>query len=299
MTLPQTRQLPVDHSALVLGEDTGVLLGTSGGWPVADVISASAKPGHPIDKHLGALNYEPITMLCGAGMPPAVYAWIKEALAGSPAPRNGAVVSLEPLGGVRSQLDFLGARLTAIGFPALDRAAHDHAGITLTAVPEQTRFHRRPDTPLPDLSPPAPWARNAFRLSLSDMEEACAQITTVGPLVLKRAVTKITVGGTRTATPTLAFSVPNLVLTLPEEAAEPFYDWFDDFALHGNNGPEQEKAGTLAYLGSDPERPLFALSFSGLGIFRLTVEPAAAARYIRAELYCQGITFDVPAPLPT
>ena len=84
-----------------------------------------------------------------------------------------------------------------------------------------------------------------------------------------------------------------MAVTVPDTRAQSFYDWSDDFIVQGNNGDDKERGGTLDYLDSRG-RPLFTLTFSHLGVFKVApVNSDAAFKYrtIKGEMYVERIQF--------
>lgn len=67
----------------------------------------------------------------------------------------------------------------------------------------------------------------------------------------------------------------------------------------GNSTEDREKGGILEFLSSDNKTVLFSLTFSNLGIFRLTRAPqdsAQSIRRVKAEMYVERIAFAAPQP---
>jgi len=65
--------------------------------------------------------------------------------------------------------------------------------------------------------------------------------------------------------------------------------------IDGNCGEDQEKGGTLEYLAPDQQTVLFTLTFSNLGIFKITPDKMEAGaegiRRAKVEMYCENITY--------
>lgn len=84
-------------------------------------------------------------------------------------------------------------------------------------------------------------------------------------------------------------------VTLPEANAEAFYNWHESFVIKGNNGPDEERSGTLEFVTPDLKEVLFTLELKNLGIFRLTPEKVEAGseniRRVKAEMYCHEVAF--------
>ena len=92
---------------------------------------------------------------------------------------------------------------------------------------------------------------------------------------------------------------PNLVLTVPESAAQPWIGSADDFIIQGNNGQGKERSGTLDFLAQNVATVLGTLTFSNLGIFKCSPEKSEASsdaiRRVKVELYCEEMRFVMPA----
>jgi len=87
----------------------------------------------------------------------------------------------------------------------------------------------------------------------------------------------------------------NLVITLSEAYADPFFKWHESFVVNGKNELDHEKTGRLQYLSPDLKSVLITVDFTGLGIFKLTPEKVEAGseniRRVKAEMYCEDIKF--------
>ena len=119
----------------------------------------------------------------------------------------------------------------------------------------------------------------------------------VEALTVKQKVTDNAVGEIRdyekVAT---SVEIPNLVITLSESHAEEFYKWHEDFVIAGNNDQSLERGGHLEYLSSNLKEVLFTLTFSQLGIFKISPDKVEAGgepvRRVKVEMYCEDIKFD-------
>jgi hypothetical protein len=109
----------------------------------------------------------------------------------------------------------------------------------------------------------------------------------VEPLTIRQKLAEHPVGELRDyqAVPaSMEFS--NLVITLPEPSAGPFYQWFDDFVLKGNAGDDRERPGFLELLSSDMRTVLLRVNFIHLGIFSFA--PLSVDRRGRTPRKCQS-----------
>jgi hypothetical protein len=86
---------------------------------------------------------------------------------------------------------------------------------------------------------------------------------------------------------------------LAEANAGPFYQWFDDFVVKGNNSDDKERPGFLDLLAPDLKTILLRINFSHLGICGFAPEKAQAAadkiRQVKVEMYCEQMTLDAKA----
>ncbi len=282
------------------GISAGFSRGIDGGAITADVIDEPVGPDGVARKHIGGVKYEDITVQAGFGMSKGIYDWIKASLDRA-APRHTLTAqTLDAKLNVASERHFFDALISEVVIPACDGSAKDPAYMTVTFAPESTR-----DTPPSGKSPGAPpkdrqktWLPSNFKLTIGDLP--CSRVNKIEALVIKQGVASTAIGETRDyeKEPTKV-EVPNLVITLPESVAKPFYDWHEDFVINGNNGPEAEKQGLLTLLSLDRKQELATISFTNLGIFKLTPEKVEShsdnIRRVKAEMYCEEIKFDYKA----
>jgi len=140
------------------------------------------------------------------------------------------------------------------------------------------------------------WLPSNFRLRIDGLEAACKAVNKIEALTIKQKVVEDPIGEHRDYQKLPAsIEYPNLVITCSEAQADDLYKWHEDFVIGGNNGQDKEKGGTLEYLSANTKDTLFTLTFSGLGIFKLTPEKVEAGsenvRRVKAEMYCEQITF--------
>lgn len=88
-----------------------------------------------------------------------------------------------------------------------------------------------------------------------------------------------------------AVEFPNLVVTLLESAA--WTSFFQDFVINGNHADSSELAGKIEILTADRAKVLAEIGLGHVGI--VSLEPVHAypstAKTVRAELYCEQMTF--------
>jgi phage tail-like protein len=282
----------------------------AGGNATADVVTEKMGPDQVARKHIGNVKYEEISLTFGTGMSTELSNWIKNSFDHKYSRKDGAVIAADYKYQEVARLAFTQARLSEVGFPALDAASKDAAKMSIKLAPEQTR--RLPATgkqlPVPNRRDQNQWLPANFRLKIDGLAEATARVNRIDAIVIKQKLMPSPTGEVRQAEQeATSVEIPNLVIGWDGAVADnplfqagtqvktnPIYDWHESFVLNGNNGSDKEKGGTLEYLDLDG-KPLFTLTFAHLGIFRLAPDKAEAGsegiRRVKAELYIEEIRF--------
>jgi hypothetical protein len=291
------RSFAAGRFALELDGATAFIQSVEGGDAHAGVVEETLGPDACFaSKHLAVLEYEEIAITCGTGMTAGFYAWLQSSLGCQTVRKDGAIVGTDFRFAERSRRTFTQALITEIGMPALDAADKDAAQMTVKLAPEVTRRVKgsgQTVVPCGGAKIQKRWLASNFRLTIDGLD--CTKVSKVESLTIKQKVTENPVGEQRDpGSERRRIEFPNLVVTLPESAAQSFFDWHEEFVIEGNNGSEAEKNGKLEYLAPNLADVLFTLEFHNLGIFRLaseTVEAGDQIPRVRAEMYCQQMTF--------
>src|SRR5262249_6405184 len=140
------------------------------------------------------------------------------------------------------------------------------------------------------------WLPCNYRLRIDKLEEACKRVSKIEPLVVKQKVTTNALGEMRvTGIEPTGVDLPNLVITLPEADAEPFWDWEKSFIIQGNCEESDHKTGTLEFLTPDLKDVLFTITMTGIGIFKMTADKLEAGneniRKVKVEMYVEDYQF--------
>ena len=218
----------------------------------------------------------------GISMAQPVKDWIDASLAMNYMRKNGELKAADFKRQVRHIREFRDALLTEITFPACDGAAKDAAFLTLKLSPGEVRDLDGDGSMLdaPVAAEEETLNRSDFRFTIEGLETACAKVSKVNALTIKQTTARDKIGAT------------NLEITLPEEHAEPFLRWHEDFVINGNNEEEKHKSGSLEYLNQTRQKELLTLTFSGLGIYKVAAatnnEDKIAS--VTVEMYCENIT---------
>jgi phage tail-like protein len=282
------------------GSFAGWVSSIEGGHATSDVVVEKVGADLIQYKHLAGVKYEDISVSCGTSMSKAFYTWIQASLDRKHTRHNGAVISADYDQKEVGRMDFFNALITEVGFPALDAASKDAAKMTIKFAPEKTtnklatggsvkgelgKGHQKK------------WLPANFRLKIDGLDKACSRVNKIEALTIKQKVVEHAIGDQRDYEKEPAsIEYPNLVITCAESHADDLVKWHEDFVVKGNNGQDKEKGGTLEYLTPDLSTVLFTLTFSGLGIFKLTPDKFESGseniKRMKAEMYCEQITFN-------
>jgi phage tail-like protein len=281
------------------GSFAGWISSIEGGHATSDVVVEKLGADMIQHKHLAGVKYEDISVSCGTSMSKAFYTWIQASLDRKHTRNHGAIITADYNQKEVGRLNFFEALITEVGFPALDAASKDAAKMTVKIAPETTRTVAKVGN---DVQAPVgkgeqkKWLPSNFRLKIDNLEKACPKVNKIEALTIKQKVVEDPCGEQRDFQKVPAsIEYPNLVITCAESHADELYAWHEDFVINGNNSQDKEKGGTLEYLSANLKDVLFTLTFSGLGIFKLTPEKVEAGsesvRRVKAEMYCEQITF--------
>lgn len=271
----------------------GFLQEAEGGYGVGQVVRGNESAAK---KHLAGVAYDDLVVKCGAGMSKNFYTLLGGFPTGQHFSNDLSLLKLDAADKVVQQLDLIQCFIKELNIPALDASSKDAGSLTVRFQPTAIR-RGTPPNPAPAL-PPATikkWVSSNFRVSIDGLDAACARVNKIDSVSVK---IKIMTGASEVRNQNNIFSTPefsNLALTLPETHADPFYQWYEDFVLKGNNGEAKEKNGKIELLSPNMTEVLFTLNFNHLGIFRYAPEiiekNTDAIRRVRVEMYCQSMTF--------
>jgi len=283
----------------------GWVANAEGGHATSDVVVEKIGVDHLSKKHLAGVKYEEISLGCGTGMSKGFYEWIKTAFDHNYARKNGALITADYNYNELTRLTFTNALPTEIGFPALDAGSKDAAKMSIKIKPEYTRVTSTGGKSLAGAFPinaatQKKWLPANFRLNIDGLPQGSSRVNKIDAIVVKQKVIENTIGqGRDYEQEPASVEIPNLVVTLAESHSQEFSAWHESFVIKGQNGQDAEKGGTLDFLTPDLQTVLFTLTFSNLGIFKLTPEKVEAGseqiRRLKAEMYCEDIKFDYKA----
>jgi hypothetical protein len=270
------------------GKTAGPLRSVEGGAPFAEVVSDPLADGIT-PKHVGPVEYAPVTVTFGAGMSKTLYGWMADFLGRKASLKSGAISFGDFRSNEKWRLVFDKARITELRFPALVGGSKDAAFFTLTIQPETTRTDfDSVGTAIPNFAPKTrkEWRTTDFILKIDGLEDASTKASAIDEIVIKQAVTKTDRGFSPEV-----LVIPDLTFTIPEVKARAFYDYFETFVLKNNN---DERNGKLEFLDRSLQRDLFVLDFLHLGIFKIqnvrVVNEAQVVAKVNVSFYCEAMT---------
>ena len=283
------------YSLELAGVNEGFVHSFEGGSAVGDVVVDKVGPDHIAHKHIAGVKYEDITVTVGTGMGKGLYEFVKAAFDLKHDRYDMVVKRTDFNQNVTWEMDVYHALVTGVGIPELNAASKNVGRLTITFSAEYTRVKAGSGKLSQSVgNKPKQWITSNFRLTIPGLD--CTRVSKIGALSLTWQVATDGVGEQHDYLKAPdGVNVPNLVVTLGEQSAQTFVDWQKTFLIDGNNGPAQEKEGTLEILGPDLKEVLFTLKFRGLGIFRLAADKYEAGteqlRTVTAEMYCEGMQF--------
>ena len=289
------RRTTIKYGVELDGTFAGWVQSAEGGGAVGDVVTEKQGPDGISKKHLAGVKYEDITVNCGTGMSKAFYQWIQDTLGLKGARKNGAIIESDFNARERSRMEFTNALISEVGLPALDASSRATAKMTLKITPEFTRLKAGSGGQIKfESSFQVKWRTSDFKLKIDGLDDATSRALKIEAITIKQKVVENPIGENRDpAQQPAGLDFSDLAVSVADSHAKSFYDWHQDFVIQGNNGDDQERSGTLDYLDSRL-RPLFTLTFSHLGIYRLDKQSPVARDQIltvKGEMYVERIGF--------
>lgn len=291
------------NAALELeGQFAGFLAAVEGGNAFADIITEAAGPDMIQRKRPGPVRFEDILMDVQIdSVEKLLTNWLTETLTKIGAPRNGAIVHMDLNSNIVRRLDFTGALITEITLPEADaKDGKAPATMTLRLTPQSTRLAGGKGKLTAPLGAKTKRILSSnFRFNVQGLEKACARITSVEPIVVKRALGGQQTGQEKFRQPSAVQTLDcsKVSLTLPEVDAGPFYAWFDETVLRGTAGGE--RAGLFEWLDQTMRNVVASAQFGGLGIVRYAPEPIRAGGtekllgMVKVEMYCETVVLNL------
>jgi hypothetical protein len=273
--MPSTRAFTTIRQVLELDGATTALHSVAGGAVRGEVVRTPSDGGRA-GKRIGAVRYEPFTIGVALPLVTGLGDWVASFFVGGAVAKSGSVSSIDGQGATVFARRFTGALITEITIPALDGASKDSARLAVTIAPGHLENRSGDAAKLPAApSPQKTWLASNFRLELKGVPTK--RVDRIEPLSVR-------------TTEAAGTDVGDLRVRFAAVDVAPWLDWFHEFVVGGDNGPDRERSGTLELLSSTGA-VLATIDLEGVGIFSLTPaeqDPGtdAPARW-RAEMYVQ------------
>lgn len=295
----EQRSYSAAHFVLTLDGkgDGGLLRSVEGGAIRGEVIAEPAGTGL-IKKHVAGVKYEDFSMSMGFDGDKGLLDWVSDTVDGKIQRKNGAITQADFDYRERSRREFQDALLTEVTMPACDASSKDPAYMTVKIAPEVIRSKKGDGSKRKiDARKQKQWLPCNFRLSIPGVD--CTGVKKVEAFTIKQTVARDDIGDARDYVKTPGrIEYPNLRFIVPENSANDFVAWHEDFVINGNNEEDKEKTMTLSYLSADGKVELAKATMYNAGIYRIEWKAEAsraAASSVVIDLYVERMEIDFMA----
>lgn len=279
------------------GQLAGYVKSFEGGIAHGDVVEVVLGNQSGVKKHIGPPKYDEFQIQVGSTSG-ALFEWVTGILDGRSVAKNGAVLTLDHNYTEQRRINFNGAYPTELTIPALEAGARDAGHLAVKFQPERTQMPvAKPGAPRPGgpSRQEKPWLRGNFQLKIAGLEQACAYVTRIDALTVRQPIATATTGQERYRESTPGkVEYSNLVIYLAENRADPFFKWFEEFVVRGNNGEANERTGSLEFVDATGRGVQLRFNFFNIGIAGCRLEgrsaAADAAPLVRIEMYFERMS---------
>jgi hypothetical protein len=283
------------------GQAWGGVQSLDGCRPKGTVVATQTSQGG-VEKHLAALTNETCVVSIRLTNQTGILQWIKAMLDGAPQRRNLMISQGNPSTGKKlMEVEVQDALLTQVKFPALNAGSTQTPDAELTFMPEQverTTYSGTSGAPsMPNVPSIKQFNAAGFSFTLPSVPNS-HRTNSVDSVVVTQKTTQHSEETFGYATEAAGLETGDLVITLPPQYSTEFGDWFEDFVIDGDNGPNREKTATLTFKDSTAST-LFTLEFDGVGVFDTWDVDSAGETHTslmkRAyAMYVEGVTLILP-----
>jgi hypothetical protein len=282
---------------LTLDGQSALLHDVDGGNVKASVVTVDMGTQQPLRKQISTLNYEPFTIAVDLAMGKPLAEWINATLDLSPTRKSGTVVSATVDYRAKSYRHFRNALIEEITIPSMNASSRQPAFFTIKFKPEEITYAKGNNAIQNVVSVrQKTWLCSNFRLRIGDLP--CSRVSKVDSFTIRQSVSAQALGNVHDGgSDRTTVEFPNLKVTFSAVDLDPWHDWFTDFVILGNNGPEKAVRGALEFLAPSVTDVLGAVELSQVGIFALYPEKstagADAVAHFAAELYVEKMTMNI------
>jgi hypothetical protein len=278
------------------GVNCGYVKSMEGGVISAEVINEPAGPSYYVKKHIGQPKYEEITVQVGFSMTKTLYEWIAQSWQMNYQRKDGSMIVLDRNLQPQSERQFTQALITETTIPAMDISGKEPAYMTVKFAPETIRVNK------PGAKPAGEFGKNEqkiflpcnFKFEIAGLD--CSKVMRIESFTVKQTTVTDDIGEARDYMKEPGkLEFPNLKITIPESAAQPFLDWHNKFVIEGNNDEANEKGGKLTLLSPNRSMELAVIEFFNLGVFCIRPDKSEASadapKRLTVEMYVERMTF--------
>jgi hypothetical protein len=269
----------IDPYALTLeGRSAGPVHSVSGGYLVPEVPTDPGLATSRATTVQESLSYTDIQIEVGMGMSDDFDGWL-EGFGAKDAYRSGKFAQTD-YNFENTALEFRGAHISEITFPALDVSRTDPAYLRVGLAAEEVRGV---DAPRLAASAPPPrqkkWLASNFTFELDGLP--CDRVAKIDSFTVKQGVKPGSV------------EISNLVVTLPAGDARAWMDWFQRSVTEGGSSAANALDGRITLLAPDHETVLGQVDLLQVGVVSLSMpEPEAnedGSAFVEAELSVEQV----------
>jgi len=263
----------------------GFVSGIDGAHFKSDAVVYQQGSDFHVTKYAGRAKYDDITINVGAAMSPPFWKWVASSLDGKPQRRNGALVGYDFDFCERSRRSFFSGLIAEIGFPALDAASKNSAGLTIKITPEHVEFkkgdgHKLSGSQAQDqMTKQKRWLTSNFRFSLDRFKGGDAMKSVkVEAFTVKQNVIDNPVGTEKYSRKEVGrLELPQIVVTFPEAQMEDWMKWWDESVAKGNR-KDQYTTGVITYYASDMSTELMRIELAGVSLLSVELDKYEAQK---------------------
>ncbi|HET9069737.1 MAG TPA: hypothetical protein VFN28_13915 [Amaricoccus sp.] len=224
-------------------------------------------------KHVAGVHWTPGAATFGGGMGEGMRGWIAETLDRGTATRAGRVAVGPPGGAPGFSAAFSGARLTAVSFPALDRASKEPALVSVEFAARQVRWGEGGAA----VEPPAKakeWLRSSFRLEVGSLP--CDRVVRIDAFTWTCAA-----DGTVT--------VPDVRLVISRADLAPWEAAARSWFLDRDFRDKHEMSGRITFLAPDNGAALATVELGNVGLKKFSHDEVDPSGAFAVELYAEKL----------
>jgi len=267
----------------------------------AKVESAGQDKSGRVNRFPGAPRREPVTLQMNFNQSAELYRWVGGFCANTPETRDVGLTRADATRGqVIEQWSLGKSAIVETVFPGGDLQSEEEGFLLVRVAP--TSIER---VPADAASRPAAtafgkariWQLNRFQFAIDGFESD--DVIRVEPFSVKRRVVeaKTGPGAFVTQTPSGTLELPNLVVTITDDALTRWVEWHEQMVVHGQL--DVERNGVLSMVSADGTTETARIRFEHLGILSIRDTDSRSGETRKGwqvELYFENMIFEVSAP---